>query len=197
MTILCDGEIIQNCSSKGKDLRNMIMPFIPEKVEEKGNPSYGLSSYGYDIRLGHKFIKLRYPGEMEFPNVIDPANSLHEIEKEEFSVEEFHIIFPGEFILAHSLEYFNMPINVTGLVKDKSTYARCGIALQNTVLEAGWCGQITLEISNHGPRPVKLRCGTGIAQVLFFRGEFCLNPYDGKYQGDTGVVTAKGEDDGE
>lgn len=187
--ILADGNIIEYAKRD-----NMILPFENGKIKKDGKPSYGLSSYGYDIRLAHNFIKLRYPEEMDFPNVIDPAKSLHEIEKEEFSVDEFQILFPGEFILAHSLEFFNMPINITGLVKDKSTYARCGIALQNTVLEAGWKGQITLEISNHGPRPVKLYCGFGIAQVLFFKGEFCLNPYDGKYQGDLGVVTAKGDE---
>ena len=78
-----------------------------------------------------------------------------------------------------------MPNNITGLVKDKSTYARLGIAVQNTVIEAGWEGYLTLEITNHSRFIVELQVGGGIAQIIFFKGSECEKPYNksGKYQG--------------
>ena len=102
-------------------------------------------------------------------------------------VEQF-ILRSGEFVLAHTLETFKIPDNVTGLIKDKSTYARLGVAVQNTVLEAGWYGQPTLDISNHSPRPVVLLVGWGVAQIQFYQGEPCNSPYVGKYQGQGGVT---------
>ncbi len=169
--------------------------FIPQKT---GNPSYGLSSFGYDARLGKEFVSLRYrPGFNDnklyyygTPPVFDPSSeSLKEgidyarVESSYFDIQ------PGEFILAHTQETFNFPPNITGLVKDKSTYARLGIALQNTVLEAGWSGQITIEISNHGSRTIRLHAGMGIAQILFvYNPKPADKPYTGKYQNQKGVV---------
>ena len=95
------------------------------------------------------------------------------------------------FVLAHTVEWLKMPADVTGIIHDKSTYARLGCALQNTVIEAGWEGQITLEITNHNARPVVLRAGCGIAQIVFHRGVPCRSPYSarsGKYQGQSGVT---------
>ena len=168
-----------------KDLIHFDGPLIiPFSVEKIGNPSYGLSSHGYDIRLGKSFIKLGggnfTPGK--------PAVH-HKVEVEE---NGNYWLKPGGFILGCSHEKIKLPPNITGLVKDKSSYARLGICVQNTVLEAGWEGVITLEISNHGPSGVHLLVGEGIAQILFFRSESgCDNPYSGKYQGDTTVVPSK------
>lgn len=90
---------------------------------------------------------------------------------------------PGEFCLASTMERFNMPTDVMGIVHDKSTWARLGLAVQNTVLEAGWRGYLTLELTNHGPSELNLPPGVGIAQVVFHRMEtYAALPYDGKYQ---------------
>ena len=162
---------------------SLICPFIPTKVESRG-PSYGLSSHGYDIRLGTTFIELPrdniIPGQ-EVEGYVDILLP-----------ELGHYYLPsGGFVLACSREKITLPTNITGLVKDKSSYARLGICVQNTVLEAGWQGIVTLEISNHGPAGVYLLAGRGIAQVLFFRSAGCDVPYSGKYQGDTTVVPSK------
>lgn len=106
---------------------------------------------------------------------------------------------PGEFVLAHTMEWVQMPKDCVALVCDKSTYARAGIALQNTVLEPGWFGQVTLEITNHLSVPVSLRVGEGIAQVIFFKGEKVpLVTYGdrnggkgGKYMGQSGVTIGR------
>ena len=158
--------------------------FIPQKT---GNPSYGLSSFGYDARLGKEFVI--FNPEVDFENFDPTQNRLKEEEDYSRYVAKYYNIEPGEFILAHTQETFNFPPNITGLVKDKSTYARLGIALQNTVLEAGWSGQITIEISNHGSRTIKLHAGMGIAQILFvYNPKPAEKPYTGKYQNQKGVV---------
>jgi dCTP deaminase len=107
------------------------------------------------------------------------------------TVADEFVLRPREFVLAHTIETLDMPRDCLGLVKDKSSLARCGLTVQNTVLEPGWRGQITLEIYNNGPRPVLLRAGQGIAQVIFERGEPCLVSYadrQGKYQDQRGVT---------
>ncbi|NIP61758.1 MAG: dCTP deaminase [Nitrosopumilaceae archaeon] len=157
---------------------------VLEKTKINDGPSFGLSSYGYDIRLGTRFIRFDTNGKAineERPK-LEPDIIGHNPNYE---------IPSGGFVLAESEEWFTMPSTITGMVKDKSTYARRGIAVQNTVIEAGWHGRLTLEISNHSPIPVKLFVGQGIAQVLFFRGTRCDSPYEGKYQGDTKVSQAR------
>jgi dCTP deaminase len=160
----------------------LIMPYLKDKVSE--GVSYGPSSFGYDIRLGYNAAVYKHDR-----NVIDPKGVLEDqVHRLRFGDSPFELP-PGGFILSHSVEFFNLPPYITGLVKDKSTYARCGIAVQNTVLEAGWCGQVTLEITNHANRPVKLYPGEGIAQVIFMKGQHaCLEPYRGKYQNQVGVT---------
>jgi len=172
--------------------------FVSEKT---GNPSYGLSSFGYDARLGKEFVLLRFrPGfndnklyYYKTPPVFDPSSESLKEGIDYSRVESSYFdINPGEFILAHTQETFNLPSTITGVVKDKSTYARLGIALQNTVLEAGWSGQITIEISNHGSRTIRLHAGMGIAQILFvYNSKPANNPYNGKYQNQKGVVLPK------
>jgi dCTP deaminase len=158
---------------------------IPQKVV-----SYGLSSYGYDVRLTRKFKIFTNVNN----TVIDP------LDFDENAFVDFEgdvcIIPPNSFVLAASEEYFNMPADVTGLVLGKSTLARCGCSCLATPLEAGWSGQVTLEFANTTPLPMKLYAGQGAAQVLFFQGsmpaEVSYATRSGKYQGQTGITLPKG-----
>ncbi len=168
--------------------KGMIEPFV-EKQVSKGVISYGVSSYGYDMRIADKF-KI-------FTNVrssiVDPKN---------FSKENFVdfkgkecIIPPNSFVLTKSIEYFRIPKNVLCVVLGKSTYARCGIIVNVTPLENGWEGYVTIEISNSTPLPVKIYANEGIAQVLFFESdEQSLSDYaskHGKYNKQTGIWLTK------
>ena len=169
--------------------------FIADKTD---SPSFGLSSFGYDARLGNEFVTFPKPGFFQRlfnleGEVFDPTIHTFRENQDCFrKVCGFYDIKPGEFILAHTEETFNFPPNITGVVKDKSTYARLGLSVQNTVLEAGWSGQITIEISNHGPEIVRLHVGLGIAQILFVHNpKPADNPYTGKYQDQKGVVLPK------
>ena len=163
----------------------MIEPFVDGQVRE-GNISYGLSSYGYDIRIADEF-KI-------FTNVnnaiIDPKN---------FSDDSFVdfkgdvcIIPPNSFALARTVEYFRIPRRVLTVCLGKSTYARCGIIVNVTPFEPEWEGYVTLEFSNTTPLPAKIYANEGVAQVLFFESdEDCEVSYadrGGKYQGQTGVT---------
>lgn len=167
---------------------NMIKPFT-EKQISKGKISYGLSSYGYDIRVGHDF--------KVFTNVntavVDPKN---------FDPKSFIdlsgdvcVIPPNSFALASSVEYMKIPRDVLCICVGKSTYARCGIITNVTPLEPGWEGHITLEISNTTTLPAKIYAGEGLVQVLFFQSdEQCETTYadrGGKYQGQQGVTIPK------
>lgn len=123
-----------------------------------GGTSYGLSYAGYDLRLS----SLRVPGD----------DTLY----------DFFLIPPGKFMLGATMERFSMPLDLLGIVHDKSTLARHGLSVFNTVIEPGWQGFLTLELVNHGPRPVELVQGMGIAQVVFHQLSSPANPYEGKYQ---------------
>jgi len=165
----------------------MIDPFVDGQVRN-GVISYGLSSYGYDIRVADEF-KVFTPG-MGGMVVVDPKD-LNEQAMVDF-IGDVCIIPPNSFALARSLEYIRMPRNVLGAVLGKSTYARCGIVTNFTPLEPGWHGYITIEISNTTPLPARIYANEGIAQVLFFEGDApCEVSYadkKGKYQGQQGVV---------
>lgn len=165
----------------------MIDPFVDGQVRN-GVISYGLSSYGYDIRVADEF-KVFTPGMGDMA-VVDPKHLSTK------AMVDFRgdvcIIPPNSFALARSLEYMRMPRNVLGAVLGKSTYARCGIVTNFTPLEPGWHGYITIEISNTTPLPAMIYANEGIAQVLFFEGDApCEVSYadkQGKYQGQKGVV---------
>lgn len=171
---------------------SMIDPFVPHQVREEDNKkivSYGLSSYGYDIRIAPEFKIFTNINS----TVIDP------LDFDENSFVDFEgdvcIIPPNSFVLARSIEYFRMPKNVTGIVLAKSTYARTGMSCLATPLEAGWEGHVTLEYANSTPLPMKLYANQGAAQVLFFEGEPCMTTYadrGGKYQGQTGITLPRG-----
>ena len=163
----------------------MIEPFV-EGQERDGVISYGVSSYGYDVRCSREFkIFTNVHSAIVDPKAFDPASFVD-------MDTDVAVVPPNSFALARSLEYFRMPADVTGLVLGKSTYARCGIVTNFTPLEAGWEGYITIEISNTTPLPAKIYAEEGIAQVLFFKGDGpCDTSYadkGGKYQGQTGIT---------
>ncbi len=152
----------------------------------KGVVSYGLSSYGYDIRVGREFKIFTNVNS----TVVDPKNFVEE------NVVDFEgdvcIVPANSFALARTIEYFKMPDNVLAICLGKSTYARCGIIVNVTPFEPGFEGHITIEISNTTPLPAKIYANEGIAQVLFLQGdEKCDTTYKdkkGKYQAQTGIT---------
>lgn len=168
----------------------MIEPFVPEQVRvhpETGMPllSYGLSSYGYDLRVADEFkIFTNVNATVVDPKAFDPQ-AFVDIRT------PVCVIPPNSFALARSVEYLRIPPDVIAICTGKSTYARCGIILNVTPAEPGWHGYLTLEISNTTPLPARIYAGEGIAQMIFLRGERCRTTYadrNGKYQGQTGVV---------
>jgi dCTP deaminase len=139
----------------------LLEPMVERQQHEESGCSFGLSACGYDVRLDQD-VEL-------WPQYEDPE------------------VWPfrKSFVLASTMERFRMHNDVVGIVHDKSTWARRGIAVQNTVIEPGWCGYLTLEITNHGPEVVQMAAGTPIAQVLFHQlDEATERPYPetGKYQ---------------
>jgi dCTP deaminase len=151
--------------------------------------SYGVSSYGYDIRVADEYeIFTNLNAEIIDPKRFDP-NCLQHFQG------DFCIIPPNSFALARSVEYFRIPRNVITVCLGKSTYARCGVIVNITALEPEWEGNVTIEISNTTPLPVKIYSMEGIAQILFFESdEICVKSYKdkkGKYQGQTGITFAK------
>lgn len=166
----------------------MIEPFEDKQIKQ-GVISYGISSYGYDIRLADEFkIFTNVFNSIVDPKKFDPKSFV------DFK-GEVCIIPPNSFILGRSVEYLKIPRRVLGICLGKSTYARCGIIVNITPLEAEWEGQITIEISNTTPLPVKVYANEGIAQILFFESdEECEESYKdrkGKYDKQKGIVLPK------
>jgi len=166
----------------------MITPF-EEKQVRKGIISYGVSSYGYDIRVSDEF--------MVFTNInstiVDPKNF---DERNVVKVKGDCIIPPNSFALCRSIEYFKMPRDVLAICVGKSTYARCGIIVNVTPIEPEWEGHITIEISNTTPLPAKIYANEGIAQLIFLGAddEMCEISYKdkkGKYHGQQGITLPK------
>src|SRR5438067_10113188 len=144
--------------------QRMIEPFEDRQVRD-GVISYGVSSYGYDIRVADEFRIFTNVNS----TIVDPKQF------DARSLVEFRgpicIIPPNSFALGRSVEYFRIPRNILTITVGKSTYARCGIITNVTPFEPEWEGFVTLEISNTTPLPAKIYANEGIAQVLFFRGE--------------------------
>jgi dCTP deaminase len=163
----------------------MIEPFEPRQVR-KGVISYGVSSYGYDVRVADEFkVFTNINNTVVDPKHFDP-NSFVTVKS------DVCIVPPNSFALARTIEYFRIPRNVITICLGKSTYARCGIIVNVTPFEPEWEGIVTLEISNTTPLPAKIYANEGIAQVLFFESdEECEVSYKdkaGKYLGQQGVV---------
>jgi len=179
--ILNDKEILALCQ------KGMIKPFIA-KQQRKGRISYGLSSFGYDIRVGNEFKIFTNLNNV----VVDPKNFSS---KSFIDVKgDYCIIPPNSFALAKSFEYFNIPDDVFGIAMGKSTYARCGIVTNVTPLEPGWQGYLTIEISNTTPLPAKIYSNEGIIQIIFFKGKRPKISYKdkkGKYQGQLEITLPK------
>jgi dCTP deaminase len=176
MAVLPDWEI----------LKEIVIRPMAEDGMKAGVISYGVTSYGYDVRVGRNF--------KVFTNahcaVVDPKNfdpsSFVDIEG------DFCLIPPNSFALAETVEYLEIPRDVIAICVGKSTYARCGIIVNVTPLEPEWRGKVTLEISNTTPLPAKIYSNEGIAQILFLRGEaVCQTSYadkKGKYQDQKGLT---------
>jgi dCTP deaminase len=163
----------------------MIEPFADRQVRE-GVISYGVSSYGYDMRVATEFrIFTNVLNSMVDPKQFDPKSFV------EFE-GDVCIVPPNSFALGRSVEYFRIPRNVITITVGKSTYARCGIITNVTPFEPEWEGFVTLEISNTTPLPAKIYANEGIAQALFFEGdeapETSYADRKGKYQGQRGVT---------
>ena len=166
----------------------MIEPFENSQVRE-GVISYGVSSYGYDMRVANEFrIFTNVMSSIVDPKKFDPNCFV------EFT-GDVCIVPPNSFALARSLEYFRIPRNVVTITVGKSTYARCGIITNVTPFEPEWEGYVTLEISNTTPLPAKIYANEGVAQMLFFEAdEPCETSYadrGGKYQGQRGITLPK------
>ena len=167
---------------------DMIRPFEEMQVRE-GVISYGLSSYGYDLRAADEF------------KIFTNVNSTI-VDPKQFDVRSFVefqgpacIVPPNSFALARSVEYFMIPRNVLTICLGKSTYARCGIIVNVTPLEPEWEGFVTLEISNTTPLPARVYSNEGLCQIIFLESdELCETSYKdkkGKYQAQQGIVLPK------
>jgi len=168
--------------------QKMIEPFVDRQIRD-GVISYGVSSYGYDVRVANEFkIFTNVHSAIVDPKDFNPKSMV------DFS-GDVCIIPPNSFVLARTLEYFRIPRSVMTVCLGKSTYARCGLIVNVTPFEPEWEGFVTLEISNTTPLPAKIYANEGIAQVLFFEGdEVCETSYadkKGKYQKQQSIMLPK------
>ena len=171
----------------------MINPFSENqiRVDENGVKliSYGVSSYGYDVRCSDEF--------KVFTNINSAIVDPKSFDEKSFVdiTSDVCVIPPNSFALARTVEYFKIPRNVLTICLGKSTYARCGIIVNVTPLEPEWEGHVTLEFSNTTNLPAKIYAGEGVAQMLFFESdevsETSYKDRGGKYQGQTGVTLPK------
>jgi len=190
MTILNDSQIAELVAEA-----NLIVPFentLIRNINQLKVISYGLSSYGYDIRLSPQELTA-FTSNTEW---IDPKDfdSKH-LSKLTLYTDNSgsYFVMPGHsYALGVALEKINMPNFLTGVCIGKSTYARSGLIANLTPIEAGWSGYLTLELANTSDAPCKVYANEGIAQILFFKGEPCLTSYSdrqGKYQNQERQIT--------
>ena len=178
----------------------MIDPFLPELVREtNGNRiiSAGASSYGYDMRLADDGFRVFSPihGREIDPKVFDEVSLIEPPLRTAEDGAKYYLLPPHHYGLGVTVETFKMPRNVTGIALGKSTYARAGLLVNTTPLEAGWTGRLVVEIANLANLPLRVYVNEGIGQILFFESdEDCAVSYEdrgGKYQGQTGLTYAK------
>jgi len=187
MSIKSDKWIIEQ-----SEANELITPFEKKQVRELDGEkivSYGVSSYGYDVRCSNEFkIFTNTHSAIVDPKNFDP-NSFIDVTADQC------VIPPNSFALARTVEYFKIPRSVLTLCLGKSTYARCGIIVNVTPLEPEWEGHVTLEFSNTTNLPAKIYANEGVAQMIFFESDqVCETSYKdrgGKYQGQTGVTLPK------
>ena len=170
---------------------NMIDPFVDRQIKTSADGlkkivSYGVSSYGYDLRVSDEF--------KVFTNVLNSIVDPKKFDENSFVTlkNDICIVPPNSFALARSVEYFKIPKDVLTICLGKSTYARCGIIVNVTPFEPEWEGHVTLEISNTTPLPAKIYANEGIAQVIFLKAEeSCAVTYaqrGGKYMKQKGIT---------
>lgn len=168
--------------------KEMITPFVPHQVRERGVISYGVTSFGYDMRIGNTFKRYQVqPNKTINPKRIDQSIFHTTQVSPGFSYQ----IPPYSYVLGYSIEYFRIPENILVLVIGKSTYARAGLIVNVTPGEPGWEGQWTIELSNPTPLPIEIFPHEGIAQCVFFEGDAPVETYaskNGKYMGQTGIT---------
>ena len=188
MAVLCDTQIRE------------LVPIEPFELNVKraGHISYGVSSYGYDVRVGTLFKIFTNVSPNGGQAIVDPKNFTDDsfITIDTAKTGRDHVIIPpNSFALAETVEVFRIPRDILAICVGKSTYARCGIIVNVTPLEPEWRGKVTIEISNTTPLPAKIYANEGIAQMIFLKGDrVCAVSYadkKGKYQDQTGLVLPK------
>lgn len=201
-SIQCDYEIALMCSEEKE--KPLITPFVGKEVrEENGRKviSYGISSFGYDVRLSDKELKIFTSGKDDKGRslIADPKNregandrlykvpAIHSNEEG----DRYVILPPGTGLLGHTVEYFNMPNNWFGMVTPKSSYARLFISAIVTPLQPGWSGDLVLEIVNNSCHECIVYVNEGICQINFFEGDYPNVTYKGVYQNQTGTQEVK------
>jgi dCTP deaminase len=196
---LSDRQIRALC--QGGSESSMIYPFTDNQIKDRDTGyqgvhekivSYGLSSYGYDVRVGNDFKIFTNADSAE----VDPKRISRQAFVEKRVETGQHILVPpNSFALAVSVEILQVPRDILVICIGKSTYARCGIVVNVTPLEPEWRGQITLEISNTTPLPARIYAGEGLAQLVFLKAEeVCETSYadrNGKYMDQVGIVLPK------
>lgn len=176
--------------------KGMIAPFVPRHVSKaRGIPtlSYGLSSYGYDLRLApdHFMIFRHVPGTVVDPKAFNP-NNLERAPLQRDAHGSWFVLPARSYGLGVAVERLELPADVSALCVGKSTYARCGIIANVTPAEAGWSGHLTLEFSNSSAADCRIYANEGVVQMLFLKGEACATTYrcrEGKYQSQLREVT--------
>ena len=188
MGVLCDSQIRELVS---------IEPF-EENVKRQGRISFGVSSYGYDVRVGTLFKIFTNVAAHGGQSIVDPkkVDDASFVTIDTNRTGRDHVIIPpNSFALCETVETFSIPRDVLAICVGKSTYARCGIIVNVTPLEPEWRGKVTIEISNTTPLPAKIYANEGIAQMVFLKADrVCAVSYadkGGKYQDQTGLVLPK------
>jgi len=168
----------------------MIEPFVDKQVQE-GVVSYGLSSYGYDIRIADEFLifKMTQREPLITPKAFNP-DYVTRVKKDGDPL----ILKPGQYALGKSVEYIRMPRDLIAICVNKSTYARCGLIVNVSPIEATWEGYLTIELANPTQYRIAIYPNEGIAQLIFLKGEPCEISYadkKGKYQEQKDITLPK------
>ena len=189
--ILNDAQITEHANA------GMIAPFVPELVRRTADDtqvlSYGLSSFGYDLRLSPNDFKVfrHVPGTVVDPKNFRPQN-LETVALESDENGSYFILPARSYGLGVAVEKLCLPSNTSAICVGKSTYARCGIIANVTPAEAGWSGHLTLEFSNSSAADCRIYANEGVVQMLFFQGDDCTTSYEnrtGKYQHQNEQIT--------
>lgn len=178
----------------------LIQPFdtrLVREVDGRRIISAGASSYGYDMRLADDGFRVFSPihGREIDPKKFDEESLVEPPLRTSDDGSKYYLMPPQSYALGVTVETFRMPRNVTGICMGKSTYARAGLIVNTTPLEAGWMGRLVIELGNLAALPLRVYVNEGIGQVLFFESnEDCDTSYQdrgGKYQGQTGLTYSR------